>query len=1123
MNRLWSTDGSDRKLCSTKETEELTTGILESDFRVLTQRALEMMRRLRYVNRANRLEGTFYDLFRCQPLIVLTEISARDIDGGLRLFARAEWQERKQLVAALDREMKDWDNRLAYYQHLRLAVDIHSRPGIFREAETEEEIKKNYYILTGILRKLRGNYLLYLEEIENDGNNDPALGILEVFLRHYGEIVTRFNRRWNAIPSFYFEQILQVKGRNAQPDTVWLTMEKSVGVGDIRVKKGTAFVAGRREDGSPYCYRSTEEVQVTGLCLTDVCSYLLKRDPERFPAARLGYVTDVLKNVLDCTGAAQPQEMFGGSGSKSETIGLMIESPLFLTEEGDRHIDLNFRMTVESRSFFEHLVQETGSIEQIADAEILHKILCDAFYLEISSADGWLPVPGYLLTYDGQGTLQLRFRLQEHLPAIVACTGEKQGCTTSMPVLKILMNRNAWLFPYSWAKAVHFDRLQIRTEVCGLTRLKIYNATGEQDISIPVYPFGVQPEQGAWMVFGSYEMAVKPLKQVGLVCRWQQLPEHPEGWYGYYREYQQGINNTSFRIRTEWLEEKKWQAQELNRQCLFMAREEEELLPAVPLAVESRITCQLRGKQAAFSLPEDFYAYGRTGSGFFRVVLEAPAMGFGHAVYRQVFADVMIRNSRRRHPLPLPALPFSPLAEGFSLNYTATEELCFAAGQEWGTTRLAHICPLGSPDETAKKPDKPFAFADGPESTGHLLFGFRGTAGQEKIRFYVELAPLQREIDLRDRETEDTKEPRWYMWEGKKWNVLQTGALLRDTTGYFMNSGLIEILLPQPVSEYQLDEEGKFWLCAAFEGKVISRPAIRGIYVNAVEVAGDVPDGEVSADWISGLAEGSITAAYEDLPGISRITQITKGKGGRPAEGRQEIQRRIPERIAHRNRAVLPADYEQLVLEHFRQVAKVKCLPGLDTKGMDRKGVVTLVILPHDAGNPRPLADHRLLLDIERFVEKKCGAFVLVDAVNPVYEEMIVRCRMVLEQQIISGELVDKLSRKIDAGIAPWEAIGGLAVFNHRFSLKSLQNIIEEEPGIAALQGLSVLHITAGGKQVYRLNEYHPGQSGEQMIGGSQPWCIAVPSPKHMIEIGRGWEGKTGIGKLEIGHTWIIE
>lgn len=1128
MNRLWYTDGLSRKRYEERKKICRCFDMLESDFPAIMSRCVEMMRRVRFFNSSNEAEGVLYDLFRFQPLIVLSEIWQMDIDAlefKFRLQYECGGEESVSMLDRLVNKLEEWSKRLAYCRELRLTADLRTHPEVSKALKGKAVVKKEYYSLLEGVRKLQKNYRVYLQEIESSGKNDPALAVLKVFVQNYGEIAANFNDRWKEFPLFYLERVLHAAYRKPSSDSTWLVLKKGIGTGDVTVAKNTAFIAGKNADNTLFCYRSNEDISVVSLELERLCSYLLERDTGRFPAARLGYVTAILHREIHLHDRERPQELFGGKNSRLEPVGLLIESPMLLLREGCRNVFVTFRLTGESVVFFKALVEDVAAGQGGENHEVVYKLLNDAFYLEISTDEGWTVVPDYVLSYEAEDCLRLVFRLQEDFPSTALCYSGMHGMETGNPALRILMNRDAWLFPYSWAGQVEFDRVTLRTEVYGITGLQLYNAGGELDTSVPVFPFGVQPEKGAWFVFGNYEMASKSLKEVELISQWQQLPDHPEGFYGYYQGYRAGIDNLSFRVRLEWLAGKKWQAESGNPPCLFTPADGSLLLRNAPLPEYTRLSCRITGNFPPVATGEEAYIYGRSRSGFIKVVLEEPEIGFGHAAYRQLFTEVMIQNSRRKHPLPLPALPVSPMVDRWELNYVAEETVCLAVGQAESGTKLFHICPMTAGNLLPVAMDHPVALAEGPRDSGNLLLGFRGALGYEQVRLFVDVAPLRKEIDSRDSGEENSPGGggRWYMNTGRGWEILPAGAVMRDSTDFFMNTGLIEILLPAPVAPGQLDEEGLFWLCAAFPAAYINRPPVRGIYLNAVQVISDTKGLEEHPEALAGLPAGTISASEENLPGIVEIEQIVNGRGGRPGGDAGELRLRLSDRIAHRNRALLPTDYERLVLQHFPQVVKVKCLPGLDTKGKGRPGVVTLVVVPRPEGEGWPLATHLLLTEIESCLQALTGEFTTVDAVNPVYEEMTVRCRVTLMPGVPLGEVTRRLEKRLNENIVPWKSTGGIPVFGYRFSLQALQNAVMEDEGVALLQGLSVLHITESGEREYRLDEYNIQESGEVMIRASQPWCVAVPAKRHFIELCGEWQERAGVGKLEIGKTLVVQ
>ena len=113
---------------------------------------------------------------------------------------------------------------------------------------------------------------------------------------------------------------------------------------------------------------------------------------------------------------------------------------------------------------------------------------------------------------------------------------------------------------------------------------------------------------------------------------------------------------------------------------------------------------------------------------------------------------------------------------------------------------------------------------------------------------------------------------------------------------------------------------------------------------------------------------------------------------------------RITQEMSHRNRAVLPRDYEQITLAQFPEVEKVLCLPGIDSKAQNRSPIVTLVVMQKEKDKKiLPLCEHRLLMRIEDYIGDKTSPFITVDAITPVYEEVTVCCNLCLAEYISYG------------------------------------------------------------------------------------------------------------------------
>ena len=110
-------------------------------------------------------------------------------------------------------------------------------------------------------------------------------------------------------------------------------------------------------------------------------------------------------------------------------------------------------------------------------------------------------------------------------------------------------------------------------------------------------------------------------------------------------------------------------------------------------------------------------------------------------------------------------------------------------------------------------------------------------AGNDQIRLFFEMAALKREI-----EKEYLPCVQWSFFNGKQWEFIKPGNLLSDTTGNLLNTGMVDILLPSPISEEMLDINGDFWLSAKVSCHTQNCSSIRNVYLNPVKARLEIPE-----------------------------------------------------------------------------------------------------------------------------------------------------------------------------------------------------------------------------------------------------------------------------------------
>lgn len=1109
MNKQWNKDGLTRKKLEDNLRIHEPFHALENDFSNLLARAVQQ-------------SGSLYHY---QPLAILNEIQQMDtfaIEQDLSqitLLRNTLYQRFKDWYQRLNHEASESSNSSLYYDMEKYSQVLDEM--ILSDPQT---IRRTFYILLRFIRNLQGKYPVYLQELSQSGDVDPSFALLIAFLKNYQYLVKQFNSRWESYPAFYARKILKVNPQKAIIPTAWFVAVKNNDIQWVRIPKGTDIIS--QVPSSPqqllFRYRTDEDYFVNDMEITQIRSISLEKDIEKYPASKLGFVTSVWqKQLSDRIGEVpgkcpnQDSEVIF-ENQQSVQAGLRIESPMFLLREGQRTVCVTFGLSDESIDYFEQLtaLAEQSSYE-------MGRILNDAFSLEMSTEKGWSPVPGYTLKFVGGNAFQLKFILDEKFGSTTP-TSESHGYQSRYPVLSILMNPDAWLFPYSWASRIYITSLQIKVSVTGISSLKIHNPLGELDTSVHIPLLGVTPQRGAWFAFGNYEMAIKPIERLALSLRWTELPYTEEGFYDLYRGYQLPIDNTSFQIEWEKLADRKWVKIPDTASCLF-ATERGHTSPREKLSNQSEVICDKPLKNPLVYTDEDRYQFSTAHQGFFRIVLNKPDMGFGHQEYRELFAHIMIQNSHTRKPLPLPSSPYTPMIEGISVSYRAEEEYYFNGNDLQGRCRITHISPLTELKSQEVNLRHPFPIAEVPQENGTILFGIGNATGNDRIRLFFEMAPLKREI-----EKEYLPCVRWAYSNGKRWEFIRPDDLLCDTTGNLLNTGLVDILLPQPINRESLDEHGIFWVSAKVSCHTGNCSSIRNAYLNPIKARLEIPEEQ---EMLIGETLENFTGPVsfeKSQNGLTDIYQIIPAKGGRAPETSEDMQLRCTQQIAHRNRAILPADYEQMVLAEFPEVEKVLCLPGIESKARNRKAVVTLAVMQKETNKQAlPLCEHRLLVEIEEFLKQRTSPFVIVDAISPVYETVTVCCSLLVKSGYPLGEILRQTETRINACIAPWWEKGEMPVFGHSFSSTDLYSSIREDEAIMDLEKLSVAHIVytqLDQQRSYHLNRYPELSKKDFNVAPSQPWCILVPPDKHLIYINQQGSllDQPGVGDLGIGGNFII-
>ena len=912
--------------------------------------------------------------------------------------------------------------------------------------------------------------------------------------------------------------------------------------------------------------------------------------PQVLPAAPVADKTPARASSWPLFGAEQPGGNKGNSGDAR--IGFSIASAVLLLEQGVRKIDIAIELEDVSRQeldnqlstlldcneqqdfkrqfgglFARYLLSYEGGLQQVQKDQIVararslslpenllreiadlleedwqglfYKLFKKAFDLRLTTQDGWLAVPDYYLQplAGSRRTRQTGFRLtlslgQEVLP-IVAYNPEVHGAQlqTGLPVLQCLVNPRSDFCSYSVFQDLVIESLRIDVEVSGIKNLLLYNHHGQLDPSKPFQPFGPLPGRAPYLVFGSYELACKQLQAIKISLDWAELPRIAGGFEEHYLGYDTDYRNAMFQAEFSALVDSRWlpdEAAARPRFSLFESTAKDDSVAAQKL-IEIDQLDYIKPVDAGLSRAGYRYDLG-TRKGFYRFSLVAPDTGFGHAEYGQLLTRVLSANAKLKKPLPIPNPPYTPTLNGISLAYRASSAIHPSRAHEAagpGSDKVFHLHPFGVQAVFPPESDTPCYLLPQYAHEGNLFIGLAGTNIPGPLSLLFHLSQ-----DLVQSTVAGHKGISWYYLAANRWKKLQPRQILTDSTYGFHAPGKVTLNIPPDIDKGNSVMPGEYyWLRVSVEQEAGAFSSCYSIKPHALKVSrrqrhqaqAVEPDATPERSWSSIIAR----------PEISNITQAYSAFGGRHAESDNEFKVRVSERLRHKNRAQMPWDYEQLILEQFPEIIKVKCFNSISsTEDRIKPGQVLIVVVPETrqqsgAGCAHEMINTRKLEQIKAYIKNLCSPFVSLEVRNPQYEQVQVRCTVKFADTDNEGLCIERLNQQISDYICPWKAKGYKARFGWSIRQQDIESHISSLDYVGFVTNFSMLHITVDNSGKYELFDTAKStQQSEVVITPRYPWSLALPVETHFIETRQIAEvipaEITGVDELAVGSTFII-
>jgi Baseplate J-like protein len=739
-------------------------------------------------------------------------------------------------------------------------------------------------------------------------------------------------------------------------------------------------------------------------------------------------------------------------------LGWALRSPMLALSQGTRKLTLTFGFAAESFDLTSFAGQLGLTPAEITDSKLgeprLRAALAGALVVEVSTAKGWIELAidqaGLATGSAGNDYWSLRGvarpvdedrpALQLVLTADVTRDPVAPLTGADLPALRLLLRQRwdegakEWITLLAPFEPLRLTAVHLRVDVDGLSELSLQQDDRVLDPRKPFQPFGSQPAVGSRLYLSHPELVRGRLDMLRFDIEWMGLPASLARHYVNYP----GITGAeSFKIRMALIDRNLELA--LADAALFEDDAQKITSPTRSL--------DLADVPAALKAASPGFAYTRrlelAPGGDLRAASrhlrwELRPNDFGHDDYPALAAgksrelSIVVSGAVAQGTTTDPAKaadyqvnpPYTPTIKRLSVSYRTSIELDPAAPT--GADRLLHVHPFGEAplhalgDVVGQGPGEP----PGPglfpryDQAGELYIGLRDFDPPPGQRQHLALL-LQLAEGTSDPEIEPAPVS-WSWLDADRWQDLDDGRVLYDSTRGLINSGIVELALPGAAPSALLPGD-LHWLRVAIARSPTSVCDTVDIRAQAVTVRFE--DGGNAADhYQQPLPVATIDRLVEPDARIAAIEQPFTSSGGKPAERPETFYTRVSERLRHKQRALTPWDYERLVLQRFGQIYKAKCLSA--SAATDPGHVDMIVIpdiremLPSDAFAPRAPAN--LLADIQTYLGERAPASASIRVRNAQYVPVLVRLGVRFMPGVEEGFARKRLNDDLVRFLSPW-------------------------------------------------------------------------------------------------------
>lgn len=368
------------------------------------------------------------------------------------------------------------------------------------------------------LRDIAAHSAAALDSTLGSGNHSPQVAMVMAFARIFRHAQDRLNDVPQEIVRFYQDEVLRDPRRGASPDSLFLTIVPRPH-SRPRIEAGTLFAAGKDASDVPIGFAADSTLEVTGARLAQLRLWTQVREHDEgiervearlFMPGPDGEVGDA------AAGIAAP------APSTAVCPAAVIAAPDLPKGGGTRRITLALSCSA--------LPEAVSAV-----------VLAACVRVSVSTEGGWQELGALEVTprwHVEAGTIRVAFELAPDKPLLAPCPAGTADAPDEV-ALRLALDQErvaGAIDPWALLGGVTLSGARLDVAVKDSGDLAVSTSSGPSSAA-GAAPFGTPPYPGGWMRI-DHPVLTRPLERLLLHYDWAALPPGPDGFAGYYREYE---------------------------------------------------------------------------------------------------------------------------------------------------------------------------------------------------------------------------------------------------------------------------------------------------------------------------------------------------------------------------------------------------------------------------------------------------------------------------------------------------------------------------------------------------------------------------------------------------------